>query len=228
MTSLNATVWFREKLDCDRLAAGFERASQRLAMGLVVSTGTSKAPNSSEVWSKAISSFADFEYTGEAKWIFEGQHGILQGRITWPITNPGNIPGTIEFKVRWREEQKSKNFVFGEIDILIGVLHDFAFAVNATSLLVEPSRLPADIADERYERFRRLHSHQTLTSVDWICGVRTTDAQDQIFKRTHKPIASQSDSFDFDVFVFASEPFDYKLPEDRSRLKDLERECLLI
>jgi hypothetical protein len=228
MSSLNATVWFRDTLDCNRLAEGFGRASERLGMGLTITCGSVQEPNSSEVWSKAISSFADYEYSGEAKWNFQGENGAIQGSITWPIINPGNIPGTIEFKVRWRERQNNKSFVFSDINLLVGVLYDFAFAVSATCLLVEPTRLPADIADERYERFKRLHSCHTLTSIDWICGVQSVDEQNRLLKQMHKPFDAPSECSQFDIFVFAPEPFDYKLSEDRYKVKSLEKDCLLI
>lgn len=227
MSTLNATIWFRDKPDCEQLAAGFGLASQRLRMPLSVSWGLEGSLNSRETWSKAISRFADYEYSGSVTWTFQDGKSVIKGKVSWPIVNPGNIPGTIEFKVRWRDRQDSECNNFNDIATLVELLYDLSFAVRASSLLVEPSRLPADIADERYLRFKRLNSTHSLTSVDWISGVRSSNELCSLLKESHGQLVPHDEKGDFAIFVLAPEPFDYKRDEDRLMVKSLEIACKL-
>ena len=233
MTRLRTTFWFRQKLVGEAIVEGLHSASSALKLDVNFLVKGKSRPNSLNVWKEIFNSFKDYQYTGEAKWIMDGELGQLKGKIYWPILNPGNLPGTVEFDFSWDEEKKPKkknikSYVFDDLDLLMDFLHKFAASVSADSVRVEPLRLPPDLIDSRYERFIKSNGSKTMSSVDWIFGIKSSDQQKNDFIEISDLIHKKVETGGFILYALTPNPLNYKSEEDVKFLELIERKIGLL
>lgn len=166
------------------------------------------AANEAE-WSLIQGSFSNHDYTGEVRWRISDGSISLDGAITFAIAPPVPIPGTVEFDFAWSEAgRKSRGLGFADLDRLLAFLLKIANAVGADGLVVEPKRLPPAVADQRYARFRAMARSRTLSSIDWITGLRRTDPQYPCLERVGDYVFRQAVEEGFAIAAFSSQPFD--------------------
>jgi hypothetical protein len=227
MSKHKATIWFKGNPNPDLLAESFGKAAEQVRMNLNLKTGGSLHPNGRAAWADAISAFPSHEYTGQVSWAFQNDESSISGKVTWPIYSPPSIPpipSTAEFDMYWRHSkvEKKKIYSFSDPEQTCRFLHSACFATSARSLCIEPSRLPPDIADLRYQRFQRLHSTVTLTNIDWIFGLRNDDEQCQRLDAVKDLFYRISASAGFTIYWITENPLNYDSPEDRNRLATIE------
>lgn len=232
MTKLRTTIWFYQSLVAEEVIKGFELASSAIKLDANFKFQGNTIPISLSVWNEIYKSFKDYEFTGEAQWIMHGGLGQLKGKIFWPIQNPGNLPGTVEFDFFWDNKKKSRrkdnNYIFDNIDLLGIFLQKLAYAVSAESLLVEPLRLPPDIADFRYERFKKLSSTKTLSNIDWIFGIKSTNRQKNDFSNISDIIYKKLENGDFILYILTPNPLKLAAEEDVKFLTEIEKKIGLL
>lgn len=222
MSSLQATIRFRDKLDPKRLSHWFGQASSLFDMQCMVSCGKTFEINSEETWINSIARYPSYEFTGETKWEFQGNDTPIKGKVIWPIYDPSSMTASIQFDIFWDHHRKVQQNRFEDISVLIKFCYFLSYSVRAISLLVEPSRLPPEMVEERYARWIALKSQHTLTNLDWICGIRLSDSQYGPLERLCKKIVPPSITEEFAIFVLNAKPFDYKLEEDRKQVREIE------
>ncbi|HBC89141.1 MAG TPA: hypothetical protein DCZ94_19555 [Lentisphaeria bacterium] len=222
MSLQRCTIWSRQNLNAERLSTAFAEAGILLHLDTsVIHTGVHQ-PNTPEIWQSVIDAFPKHAFSGEAKWCFHGENKAqLKGTLTWPIVNPGDIPATIEFSFAW-DSYKSKRYQFRDASLLVKVIHALSESVSATSLVVEPERLPLDLADMRFQRFKKMHGELSLTNVDWVFGLRVDDAQNKRLQMSGIEFAAIESKRGFAVYALTKSPLDYDSPEDMKRLHALE------
>ena len=229
---MRVTFWFLKTLVNEAVIKGLNSACSLLKLDLNFILKGQTKPASIHVWDEIYNSYKNYEYVGEAKWIMDGESGQLKGKIYWPIYNPDNSPGTVQFDFSWDEKKKSKrkdtSYVFDDVELLINFLQMLAVSVSADSLLIEPVRLPPDMIDLRYERFIRLNKNKTLTNIDWIFGIKSTDKQNQDFKEILNLIHKRTETGGFILYTLTPNPLNYKSEEDVKFLELIERKIGLL
>lgn len=226
MIKMRVTFWFRKTLMNETVIKGLNSACSLLRLDVNFLIKGHSKPASIRVWNEIYNGYKEYEYVGEAKWIMNGESGQLNGKIYWPIQNPGNLPGTVEFDFSWDEKKKSKRkdistYVFDDVELLLNFLHKLAASVSADRLLIEPARLPTDLLMSRYERFKRIEN-KTLTNIDWIFGIKSTDKQNQDFKEILNLIHKRTEVAGFVIYALTPNPLSYKSEDDIEFIKSVE------
>lgn len=222
MSIQRCTIWSWSKPDVNRLAEGFDSISRLLGLETrLIHEGRSQ-PGKPETWEHILNAFPEHAFSGQAKWAFECHGKItLQGVLTWPIINPGNLPATLEFDFAWGG-RTSKKYSFFDVSLLVRVLHALCVSVSATSLLVEGKRLPPELVDARYQRFRRLHNEASLTNVDWVFGLTGDDPQNQLLESRGIDFVTVEGGRGFIVYALSESPLNYNSPADMAILNRVE------
>ncbi len=184
----------------------------------------SLVPATETGWSALSAEFRSHEYTGEVRWRIGDKPPYLDGTITYPISPPVPIRGTVEFGFAWCETSKKQRvFGFCDLDALLAFLLKLANGVSADGLVVEPKRLPPAVADERYARFRRMGRTSTLSSIDWITGLRDTDPQYSCLQRVADRSFRWLTDDGFAVVAFFPQPVNLALSESRLAFAAIEQ-----
>jgi hypothetical protein len=174
-------------------------------------------------WSLIVGSFSKHDYTGEVRWRISDGSVSLDGAVTFPIAPPVPMPGTVEFDFSWSEAGgKSRGLAFADLDRLLAFLLKVANAVGADGLVVEPKKLPPAVADQRYARFRAMARSRTLSSVDWITGLRRSDPQYPCLERAGAYVFRQVVEDGFVMAAFSGQPFDLGRNDDLKTLAQIE------
>lgn len=225
MTIMQATIWFRGSLVARKLSDALDKAANACDFEPWLLVRGQRQKNSAGNWEAVLQAFPDHEFSGEANWELVRGARRLKGKVTWPILNPGDLPGTVEFNLNVsvgdRKESK-KGFAFDSAKALIELLHPLCVGTSATCAFVEPRRLPSEIADERYQRFKRLHDDFTLTNVDWVFGLRNDDRQFSGLCSIKDQLFDMFESEGFVIVALTPAPLDYGKDEERQILYQAE------
>ena len=221
MTSMQATIWFKGEPVARNLCDAFSLAAEPLGFKAHLMCDGQQLENSPENWEMLIRRFPDYEFSGEVTWLLVRDSGQLKGKVTWPILNPGGLPGTIEFNfnVGTPDKNKKNSFVFESVRSVIGLLHPLCVGASAVCVLVEPRRLPPEIAEHRYQQFKRLHGKKSLTCIDWIFGLRTDDSQFKGLWSSRERFVETENSDGFVIVALAPKPQDYSSDSIMNLLK---------
>jgi len=218
----SCTIWTRERLEPEKLSAGFNKAAKLLDLRAFLVFQSTVLANSSEAWERFLAAFPSYAFTGVVKWFLGGDdEACLKGKLTWPIHNPGELPATIEFDFPWGTT-KSKKYGFTDASLLVNFLHALCTATCASSLLVEGKKLPPDLNESRFKRFRELTRVAPLTSLDWIFGLRTGDHQYRQLELCGISFAATKEADGFAVYALNEAPLNYEDPADMSILAHVE------
>ncbi len=146
------TIHFSRPFSEGRLVENFCRAAEEVGGSSFFLKG--KAPLDLDLANlkHLMSQFSPYEYVGEVRWRIETRKKNLMGKLTYPIQSTIALPGTLEFEFAWLTPE-TKTF-FDSLDELLRFLQRMVVAVDADSLIVEPKKLPPDIHDVRYKRFK--------------------------------------------------------------------------
>ena len=226
MIKMRITIWFRKTLINEAVIKGLNSACSLLKLDVNFMIKGQSKPATIQVWDEIYNSFKPYEYTGIVNWIMNGESGQIKGKIYWPIHNPANLPGSVQFDISWENKKQTKgkgsSYVFDDVELLLNFLHMLSASVSADRLLVEPVKLPPDMIDLRYERFRKLTNNKTLTNIDWIFGIRTSDKQSQDFKEIMNIIHKRTEVDGFVIYALTPNPLSYKSEEEIEFIKNIE------
>lgn len=212
-------IHFSKNIEVERFVSCMSEASKVIRGKTLLYKGREEMSMSRENLMKIMDQFPAHEYVGEVRWQIVVDKNKLGGKLTYPILKPHTVPGTLEFEFAW--SSPAKKVVFASLMEVLKFLQPLASSVLADNLLVEPKKLPPDIHDERYQRFKMSSEPGKLTSVDWIVGYRkqARDSLAAIEDFALKKVERNG----FKICALSDGPFDYAKETDRERLKLVER-----
>jgi len=203
----------------DRVVDNLRKAAEEMGGSAFFLRGKTQLDLDSTSLRSLMSQFPPHEYVGEVRWGIEATGRRLLGRLTYPIQPPIAMPGTLEFEFVW--SSPAQKVFFDSVDLLLKFLRPIAASVGADNLMIEPNKLPADIHDVRYERFKVSKDDKRLSSVDWVVGCRAADYP-ALLSALEAHGFSSIEGNGFVICAFAENPLDYSRPGDRELLKRIE------
>lgn len=229
MSMQRCTIWSRKDLDADRLFSGFNNAADVVGCKVEISVGRVCYRNTPGTWVEILKLFPKHEFFGEAKWRFYNDNidAQLQGKLMWPIYNPLNVPLTIEFDF-YCGDVKSKTYRFPDMHLLIKFLHSLSESVSATSLLVEPKRIPSNILELQYERFKNKKDEICLPNVGWIFGLKLDSCENKRLQLNKIEFYETKEINGFIIYVLAESPLNYSSIRDMNLINIVEAKIGLV
>lgn len=224
MAKFISTIWFRESISIKKVVNGLAQAASRIQAEVSLIQSNERRDNNESVWAELMSGFQRDEYSGEVKWQIHGSEGVIKGSIIWPIVNPGDLPSTVEFGFNFDSVQKNKlkTYTFRCPYLLLDFLMPICSGVKFYAMAVEPQKIPDDLAERRYEQFERLYGKCSLTSVDWIFGLRSTDPQSRQLSQHTELFEIKKQMSGLTLYCVKNEPLNYESEKDIKLLNDIE------